>query len=162
MGKLKKAESLLVKLESAALVALLGGMSSLAFLQVLRRELFGSGALWADPLLRSLVLWVGFLGAALAAAEDKHFAWEAGAHRSGRYGAALNLIGKLAAVCVSLLLMRAAWNFFLDDQSAGRPLALIGNLAVPSWLFSLAIPVGFALLAVHMALRAAEAAAKLR
>ncbi|MDE2237792.1 MAG: TRAP transporter small permease subunit, partial [Elusimicrobia bacterium] len=49
-------------------------MSSLAFLQVLRRELFGSGALWADPLLRSLVLWVGFLGAALAAAEDKHFA----------------------------------------------------------------------------------------
>lgn len=162
MEKLRKAESLLVRLESGALVALLGGMTALAFVQVARRQLFGTGALWADTLLRYLVLWVGFLGAALAAADEKHFAWEAAAQKGGRVGDLMRVGANAVAVVVTALLVRASWSFFLDERSAAQTLFTIGNVAVPEWLFALAIPVGFALVGIHLAFRAAHAAGKLQ
>jgi TRAP-type C4-dicarboxylate transport system permease small subunit len=160
--KLRKAESLLVKLESGLLVALLGGMATLAFVQVARRQLFGTGALWADTLLRYLVLWVGFLGAALAAADEKHFAWEAAAQKGGKAGDRMRLAANLAAVVVSGLLTRASWAFFLDERAAGQTLFTIGRTDVAEWIFALAIPVGFALVGLHLACRAAHSAGKLR
>lgn len=161
MEKLRKAESLLVKLESGALVVLLSGMAGLAFTQVARRQLFGTGALWADTLLRYLVLWVGFLGAALAAADDKHFAWEAVAQKGGRTGAALKVAAHTAAVVITALLARASWSFFRDEREAAKILFSIGSVAVPEWVFALAIPVGFALVLIHMAFRAVHAAREL-
>jgi TRAP-type C4-dicarboxylate transport system permease small subunit len=47
-------------------------MVVLSALQILLRNVFGAGVLWIDPLLRYLTLWIGFLGAALAAAEGRH------------------------------------------------------------------------------------------
>jgi TRAP-type C4-dicarboxylate transport system permease small subunit len=159
--KLRKAEALLVKAESALLVALLGGMTTLAFVQVARRQLFGTGALWADTLLRYLVLWVGFLGAALAASQGKHFAWEAVAHKGGRAGAALRVAANAAAVAITAVLVKASWAFFLDEKQAAKTLFSIGSVGVPEWEFALAIPVGFALVLLHMAFRAAAAAGEL-
>ena len=156
--KLKKAEALLVSLESGALVILLTGMVGLAFTQVARRQLFGTGALWADTLLRYLVLWVGFLGAALAAADNKHFAWEAIAHKGGRTGNALKVAAHTAAIVITALLAKASWAFFLDERAAGKILFSIGSVGVAEWVFALAIPVGFGLVMIHMAFRAAHAA----
>lgn len=160
MEKLRKAESLLVKLESGVLVALLGGMSTLAFVHVARRLIFGTGALWADTLLRYLVLWVGFLGAALAAADEKHFAWEAAAQKGGKIGDRMRVAANAAAVVVTAMLAKASWAFFLDERSAAKTLFTIGTTDVPEWLFALAIPVGFALVGLHLACRAAHAAGK--
>src|SRR5512143_3313876 len=58
--------------ERGILVALLALMILLAFTQVVLRNVFSTGLLWADPLLRHLVLWVGFIGASLATASEKH------------------------------------------------------------------------------------------
>ena len=41
-------------------------------MQVVLRQVFGGGILWCDTLLRHLVLWVGFLGAARAAGQHPH------------------------------------------------------------------------------------------
>jgi len=152
--KLRAAERGLVWAESAVLAVLLGFMTLLAFVQVARRELFGSGALWADTLLRHLVLWVGFLGAAIAAADEKHFAWEAAAERGGPR---LKAASQATAAVVCLFLIQAAVAFFRDEYRAGETLLRIGSVAVPSWLFDLAIPVGFALVLIHSALRAIHA-----
>ena len=58
--------------ERYILVALLLGMLTLAFTQVVMRNLFSTGLEWADTTVRHLVLWVGLLGASIAAKEKRH------------------------------------------------------------------------------------------
>lgn len=55
---------------------LLGGlllvMIVLAAAQILFRNLFDSGLIWGDEVLRSLVLWTGLVGAVVASRERRH------------------------------------------------------------------------------------------
>lgn len=162
MQKLKKAESLLLKAETALLVLILSVMVGLSFIQVVLRDTVHRGILWADPLLRHLVLWAGFLGAALAAADAKHFAWEPAAQKGGRAGAAMRLTADLAAIVISALLTCASWSFWNDDRAAGDILVQIGGVPVAGWWLSTIIPLGFALITLHFAARAAESAAALK
>lgn len=162
MEKLKKAEAFLVRIEAAALVALLSVMIALAFWQVAQRQLFGTGLLWADTLLRHLVVVVGFLGAAIAAAEGKHFGFELLSHARGRLGASLRLASNAAGAAVSCLLARAAWRYFLDESASGAALFSTSLLTVPASWFAATIPAGFVLVALHLASAAASAARELR
>ena len=47
-------------------------MIVLAIYQILSRNLFSEGVVWIDPLLRTLVLWVGLTGAVVATRTDNH------------------------------------------------------------------------------------------
>src|SRR5690606_12731212 len=49
-------------LEDALLIVAFGSLVVLAGLQIVMRNIFESGFVWIDPLLRILVLWVGMLG----------------------------------------------------------------------------------------------------
>lgn len=60
------------RVEVGFLAVLLLTMVVLSAFQILLRNVFSTGVLWIDPLLRYLTLWIGFLGAALAAAEGRH------------------------------------------------------------------------------------------
>lgn len=154
MEKARKAESLLLSLESVVLVAVLLFLVGMSFLQVILRQFFGGGILWCDTLLRHLVLWVGFLGAARAAAEEKHFAFEAVTeHLPARLHGAAAALARLTAVTVALLLAKASWVFVLEERTAGTPLFTTGSLSVPGWPIALILPVGFLLVALHTAAR---------
>ena len=154
MERLRKAESVLLGLESLLLVAVLLFLVAMSFLQVVLRQFFGGGILWCDTLLRHLVLWVGFLGAARAAAEEKHFAFEAVTeHLPARLHGTAALLARLCAAAVALLLAKASWAFMLEERGAGEPLFTAGNLAVPGWPFAAIVPIGFLLVAVHTGLR---------
>lgn len=136
------------------LVAVLLFLVAMSFLQVVLRQFFGGGILWCDTLLRHLVLWVGFLGAARAAAEEKHFAFEAVTeHLPARLHGAAAALARLTAMTVALLLAKASWAFVLDERSAGTPLFTAGSLGVPGWPFAAIVPIGFLLVAVHAGLR---------
>ena len=132
--KLRKAEDLLARAEGAALVLLLGVMVTLAFAQVILRH-YGNGLLWGETLLKQLVMWTGFLGAALAARAEKHFAWEA-AHLGtpGRWKAPLRLLSSLAAAAVCALMLKAAWRYAADEKAAGEVLTTIGSLRIPGFI----------------------------
>jgi TRAP-type C4-dicarboxylate transport system permease small subunit len=52
--------------EDALLVLLLAAMVGLAATQIILRNLFDGAILWADPMLRVSVLWVGMIGAMVA------------------------------------------------------------------------------------------------
>ena len=156
--KLRRAEDLLARAEGAALVALLGVMVTLAFAQVVLRH-FGDGLLWGETLLKQLVMWTGFLGAALAARAEKNFAWEA-AHLGTpeKWKAPLRLIASLAGAVVCALMLQAAWRYAADDKAAGSVLTTIGSLSIPSWIAAAGIPGGFALLLIHLLFKSADAA----
>lgn len=158
--QLRKAEARLAAAEGALLVALLAVMVSLAFLQVILRH-FGLGLLWGETLLKHLVLWSGFLGAALAASTEKHFAWEA-AHVGApeRWKPWLRLTANLSGAAITAILLQASWTYFQDDRASGAELMTIGGVVVKSWVAAAGIPGGFALVLVHMLFKSADAAAE--
>ncbi len=63
---------ILQKIEDGILVGLLLLMIFMAVLQIFMRNLFDSGIMWADPLVRVLVLWIGLMGAMIASRENHH------------------------------------------------------------------------------------------
>jgi len=158
--RLRKAEDLLAAAEGAILVALLAVMVCLAFAQVVLRH-FGAGLLWGETVLRHAVLWAGFLGAALAARSEKHFAWEA-AHlgASERLKPWLRLLSSAVSAIVVAFLLKAAWGYVLDEHSAGTVLLMLGSLEIPAWIASAGIPAGFALVLAHLIFKTADAAAE--
>ena len=58
--------------EETLLVALMAVFILVACGQILLRNFFEVTLLWADALIRHLVLWCGFLGAVIATRMDKH------------------------------------------------------------------------------------------
>ncbi len=160
-ARLRKAEVLLARGEGALLVALLAVMVTLAFGQVVLRH-FGAGLLWGETLLKQLVMWTGFLGAALAAESEKNFAWEAGnLGMPPKWKAPLRLLASLAAALVCALLLQAAWRYAADDRAAGEILTTIGTISIPSWIAASGIPGGFALILAHLLFKSADAACEI-
>lgn len=147
-------------MEGALLVALLAVMVTLAFAQVVLRH-FGMGLLWGETVLKHLVLWTGFLGAALAAAHEKHFAWEA-AHVGApeRWKPRLRLIANLAGAVITAILLKASWTYFIDERANPTELLSVAGLTVDSWVAAAGIPAGFALVLIHMLFKSADAAAE--
>ncbi len=60
------------QIEGALFCVFLAVMLGISGLQVVLRNFFRSGVLWFDPLVRTLVLWVAFLGAMTATSHARH------------------------------------------------------------------------------------------
>ncbi len=160
MKTLRWFDTLFSKIESGFLVLTLGTMVILAFAQVVLRNLFGTGFVWADTIVRHLVLWVGFIGAALAVREERHIGIDAltkflspGATRVVR------IVTSAFAALVCFFLAAAAWTYLKLDREVGGVLVL----SLPSWVGILIIPAGYIVLAFHFLVKVVEhAAAALR
>jgi TRAP-type C4-dicarboxylate transport system permease small subunit len=156
MKLLRALDRLLVRLETVLLVIFLSLMVILAFAQVVLRNVFGGGILWGDPLVRQMVMWSGFMGAAIAASQDRHISIDAlTKFLKGRVKNLVHVITSLFASAVCFYFARAAWVFLQDEKQSGGELIT----GIPSWIGLIIIPVGFMLLMVHFALNAIEHAA---
>lgn len=135
-------------------------MVTLAFAQVILRH-FGLGLLWGETVLKHLVVWTGFIGASLAAASEKHFAWEA-AHvgAPARLKPWLRLTANLAGAAITALLLKASWTYLIADRANPTEIMTIGGVVVWSWVAVAGIPAGFALVMTHMLFKSADAAAE--
>ncbi|MGA9117232.1 MAG: TRAP transporter small permease [Bacteroidota bacterium] len=143
----------LLRAETALLVLLLGALVLLAFSQVVLRNAFGTGWIWADTIVRHLVLWSGFMGAALAAGQERHIGIDALTHfLPARIREAARSLTGLFAVTVCWILLDAALRFIADEKSSGSEIAL----SIPTWVALLIIPVGYGLVGVHFLVRAIE------
>ena len=143
MNLLKSIDKALTRAEEIVLITLLTVMVVMSFLQVVLRNVFSSGILWADILLRHILLWLGFLGAAIATSENRHINIDS----VRRF---LSPRIRLATAAICILLASAAWEF-VQGEIADRRTVLEG---IPSWYFQSIIPVGFGLLAIHFIIRA--------
>ena len=68
----ERAQMILYRVEDSILVGLLLLMITMAVLQIFLRNLFDTGIVWSDVLVRILVLWVGLLGAMVASRQGNH------------------------------------------------------------------------------------------
>ncbi len=132
-------------------------MLALAVSQVLLRQLIHTSLLWGDQAARQLVVWVGFLGAALASRRGGHFHIGVLARFAGpRWRAWLRAVVDFAAAAVCGVLVRAAWTFV----TVGLDQEAVLFLGIRQTTAALIIPVGFALMAVQFVLRAIEGLGK--
>jgi TRAP-type C4-dicarboxylate transport system permease small subunit len=128
-------------------------MILIAFLQILLRNLLDTGLPWGDSLVRYLVLWVGFIGAALAVKENKHITIDVFSRWLPRSGRKLNRIVVAVFSCaICILLTVAAGKFVRNEFLMGER----AFLTLPVWLAALVIPVSFAIMALRYALSALE------
>ncbi|HSV93392.1 MAG TPA: TRAP transporter small permease [Desulfobacterales bacterium] len=151
MSTWERLDRLLAKAEQTLLVCCLALMMVTAFTQIAVRNLFGIGLTWSEPLVRYLVLWVGFLGAALAVREGKHITIEvASLWTSARESRALRAVSHTASAAVCALLAYAAARFVGDEAQLGSRTFL----SLPDWVPALVVPVTFAVMALRFLLRA--------
>ena len=151
MKILKSIESALNKIEGAVLIILLLAMILMAFGQVVLRNFFSGGIVWGDILLRHLVLWIGFLGAALATSGERHINIDAlTRYLPERIKKAVGTLTNIFAAFVCYLLFRASLTF-INFEIANKN-TVFGD--VPSWWAQIIIQVGFGLLVFHFIVRA--------
>jgi TRAP-type C4-dicarboxylate transport system permease small subunit len=131
---------LIHRLEETALVILVGSMVVLAISQIILRNFFSVSLLWAEPLIRHLVLWSGFIGALIATRENKHIKIDAILRVcSPRIGLLLNGLSLLLSAAVCLLLTWVSIRFLRDERS----FATNTLLHLPAWQLQLIFPLTF-------------------
>lgn len=140
-------DAALARAEGGLLAGLLLTMLFFGFLQVVLRNFFQTGIFGADLLLRQGLLWLGLLGASLAArGAGRHIEidilskavpplWAGRARRAADAFAAF--------ICA--LLARASFLFIAEEWEAG---SLIAGY-FPAWMFQSILPIGFALMAIR-------------
>lgn len=137
---------LVAAVEDGILVVLVLGMILLGALQILLRNVFDVALVWADPLLRSMVLWVGLLGAMVASRSGHHIRIDV----LSRYlPPALRVVGRvttqLFACAVSALLAWLSVQFVAMDREAET--VAFGD--VSAWMVEIVLPLGFAIIALR-------------
>ncbi len=143
----------LEKFESLLMALTLLFMIGVAFLQVVLRNFWDTGIAWGDPVVRALVLWVGFLGASIATQKRSHIRFDVFAKFLPRFlHRWADVVVYLSSAGVSVLLAKASYEFVLSEKEFGD--MLVPHL--PSWIALSIIPVGFCIIAFRMFLAALE------
>ena len=147
---LLKVRATVARVEEWFLCFLLASMVILACAQILLRGVFSSGLIWADPLLRYLVLWSGLIGAAIATRQGKHIAIDVASHLiPEKYYAWLVALIDLFSALVCLGLTYAAVLFIRSEIEFGGTRVILG---IPSWVLNLIFPLAFGLIAIRFLL----------
>lgn len=153
MKIIRKIETVLAKCEALAITFILTLMILFSFGQVILRNVFHEGILWADLFLRQAVLWVGFLGASLATREGRHISisilptlipesWKKG------FGVAVSL----SAGIISAVLTVASWEFVKNEMDAKTILFL----NIPTWTFQTVLPYSLVIITLRFLLQALD------
>jgi TRAP-type C4-dicarboxylate transport system permease small subunit len=125
-------------------------MVLLSFTQVILRNVFSSGFMWADILLRHLVLWIGFLGAALATSAERHISIDAFTRLlSARWKHLARIVTNFFALVICAFLAKASVTFVLSEMESQTELFS----GVMTWHAQMIIPVGYVLLMLHFIVR---------
>ncbi len=116
--------------------------------QIILRNFFHSGLSYGDELVRHLVLWVVFLGAGVAARENRHIRIDVMARvfppQIGRY---IDAVVALFSTVIGLLLTFAAFSFVRGEYRDGITLTMFN---MPVWFAQAIIPAGYLLITVYL------------
>lgn len=134
--------------ENTVLIVLLGGMALLSFGQIILREVFDTGVIWADELVRLSVLWLAMLGAISATRDDRHIRIDALSHLLPPIVMSLvRMIVDLFAAVVCAALAWHTWRY-LQVEIEFEDTVLVDT---PAWIAHLIVPVAMALTAYRFA-----------
>ena len=125
-------------------------MVVLPLLEIVWRRAFSRGIPASGPIVQHLTLWVGFLGAAIAARDGKLLALATGTFiPPGRWRRAADVLASAFGACFALILAWGGAQMVMSEREAG---ANIGA-GIPTWVTELVLPIAFALIAARIVWR---------
>lgn len=134
------------RIEDGVLVLLLAGMIGIAVAQIVLRNGFDSGFLWADTMLRILVLWIGLTGALVASRDQRHISIDVlGRFLPRPLARGVSVFNALFTAGISAAL--AWYTFEFVQMEYESPSLAFAN--VPTWACESIIPLTFALIALR-------------
>jgi tripartite ATP-independent transporter DctM subunit len=141
---------LLTAIEDGIAAMALAAMVVLPLAEIVARRIFGVGVPGSGPFVQHLTLWIGFLGAAIAAREGKLLALATGTFLPERWRGATTVFASAVAACMATILAMGAVELVISERETGTIIAA----NVPAWVGQLALPIGFALIALRLAWKA--------
>ena len=133
----------LQKIEDGILVGLLLLMIFIAVLQIFLRNLFDSGILWGDPLVRILVLWIGLIGAMVASRDNHHISIDViSRYLPDKIKKLSNLIISIFTSLVCAVMAYYSLIFVMMEKNDG----ILAFATIPAWVCESIIPVSFGII----------------
>jgi TRAP-type C4-dicarboxylate transport system permease small subunit len=137
---------ILCRVEDSILVGLLMLMITLAVLQIFLRNLFETGIVWSDVLVRILVLWVGLVGAMVASRKGNHINIDImDRFLPERAKIVVNFVVELFTALICSIVAYYSIQFVqMEFADGGRAFA-----NVPTWVCEAIIPFAFMVIAIR-------------
>ena len=127
--------------ENTALVVLLSGMMLLSVGQIVLRELFSTGFIWADELVKLMVLWIAMFGSIAACRDNRHIRIDALSHLLP--ATAMGIVRILVDVFAAIVCAVIAWHAWRYLQ---LEIEFEDMLDMPAWIAHAVVPFAFAVL----------------
>jgi tripartite ATP-independent transporter DctM subunit len=121
-------------------------MVALPIVEVVGRALIGATIPGSIDYVRHLTLWVTFLGAGIAAKQQKHLALGFAGFLKGRQREVASMIAGAVATVVALVLAWASLELLQADHGAATKLGAF----IPQWVAEIIMPIGFALIGARL------------
>jgi C4-dicarboxylate transporter, DctM subunit len=143
--------ALLVNAENRIASLALGGIMIIPLAEIASRKFLGTAIPGSSAYASVLTLWLGMLGAAIAAREGKLLTLATGEFLpKGRISAVALVLAGAGGAMISTILMMGAIVLVRSDREAGEIIAI----SFPKWIADLALPIGFGLIALRLVWRA--------
>lgn len=141
LGRLDKAGH---AIETFLLVGMLTAMMLLAVNQIVMREVFNiTGFVWAEELIRLMVLWLALVGSIAACRENRHIRIDALSHILPQKAVAIVRMGvDLFAALVCGIIAVQSWRYLQIDIEY----EVTVMVDTPAWIAHSIMPVAFALI----------------
>ena len=134
------------RIEDGVLALVLAAMIALAAYQVVARNLFDTGLLWGDGLVRVLVIWVALIGAMVASRNDDHIRIDLLARFvPSRWQRLLKRFANAFTCAVMGVFAWHSYRFVRFEYEDGT----IAFASVPAWACEAVLPVGAAVIGLR-------------
>lgn len=144
--------------ENAALVVLLTGMILLAVGQIVLREVFSSGFLWADELIKLMVFWLAMVGSVAACRDNRHIRIDALSHiLPAQAVIVVRILVDLFAAAVCAVIAWQAWRY-LQLEIEFEDTVLVDT---PAWLAHAILPLAFLIMSYRFVILVLQQTGKL-
>jgi tripartite ATP-independent transporter DctM subunit len=128
----------------------LGGIMILPLAEIFSRRFFGAAIPGSGAFAATLTLWLGMLGAAIAARDGKLLTLATGEFLpKGPIGTAAHIVAATIGALIATIFALGGGALVHSDRLAGDHVAA----GLPTWVADLALPIGFSLIAIRLVWR---------
>lgn len=144
---LRTLEVALVAVNRWLLILMMSAMACIVFANVVLRYTTGDSLIWAEEVARHLMIWTTFVGAGLVLRFGGHVAIDSLHQAVGAKAPWLRLIVVVGIACFCALMAWYSIDYVIVSRFQTTPVT-----GIPFAYVYVALPVGFALVLVHLAL----------
>ena len=150
---LKKIDRTGIFIEDGLIVGLIGGVVLFSVMQLVMRLFFNSGFIWADELIKMLVLWATLVASISASRENKHLKIDLISNLiASQYSMLLQAFNALITSCICIVISVHAFRFVDLTFSFDEKVLII----IPAWIAYSIIPIAFSLMSFRYLIACAK------